>query len=190
MAVNLTKGKLKGCKDSIGGVKKVYIFPFDYSNKVSITHDNFTLTSFPVSTNFYEFNPSDNAQMAIKQEQDDRGKFYKQSINLEFVKTEANQEFEIFLRKDVRCIVKDNNGLNWLLGAYNGMFCDKLEAVSGDAKNSFNGYRFTLQGEELNEPFYVTNEYIDDNFLTNYLLAQNNDFLVFQNGDNIITQNG
>ena len=190
MAINLTQGRQRGCKDNSGGVKKVYIFPFEYANRSEITHSNFTLVNFPVTTSVYEFIPSNNATMEITQQEDERGKYYKQSINLEFAKTSADQEFMKFLRKDLRCIVKDSNGLNWLLGAYNGLFCNKLEAVTGDKKNSFNGYKLTLEGEELNEPFFLTDEYIDDNLLTNYLLAQNKDFLTFQNGDNIITQDG
>ena len=190
MAINLNSGIQRTCKNSIGGVSKLYIFPYEYAKQSEITHTDFVLTSFPVTTNVYEFNTSNEPIMQVEQQEDERGKFYRQSISLEFAKIDVANEFMKFLRQDLRCIVKDRNGLNWLLGAYNGLYCDKLEQVVGTEKNSFNGYKMTLQGEELNEPFYLTDEYIDENLLTNYLLAQNKDFLLWQNNDNIITQNG
>ena len=51
-------------------------------------------------------------------------------------------------QKRLSIIVKDQNGLNWVLGMTNGMDLTTNEGGSGTAKADLNGYTLTFTGEE------------------------------------------
>lgn len=182
MALSLTSGKNKDCKDSVGGISEVYIFSYTKHPKSQIIVDDLTLTSFP-ETNIYKFEFNNEPNFTNDSSEDEGGKFYNESLNLEFVGIYVWDGFERFLKKDLRIIIKDRNNKYRLLGAYNGLIVDRIQRTTGDAKNTFRGYRITFEGKELNPSLFI-----DDLEDTGFNIVENI-FLLSEDGKYILTEN-
>ena len=177
--VSLTSGRVKNCKDSIGGVSKVYLFPFVSYARSLIVYSDLVLSSFP-DTNIYEFEVSNNPIFRNGPQENDGGKYYTEDLNLEFVGIELYDEFEKFLEQDFRAIILDRNGIYRLLGAFNGLVCENIEKTTGDNKSSFRGYKLAFTGQEERPALFL-------NDLNLFTVIENN-FLATENGDFILTE--
>lgn len=177
--VNLSSGIGRICKDNVGGVKKVYLFPYVKYLRSQMPITDLVLTSFP-STTIYEFEANNDVNFTNDGEENEGGKFYNESLNLEFVGIYVYDEFEKFLKQDFRCIILDNNGNYRMLGAFNGLLVENLTRTSGDAKNSFKGYRFTLSGQEERPALFLNN--LDD------FTIESNNFLMLETGEYLLTE--
>ena len=181
--VSLTKGRSKSCKSSIGGVNEVYLFPFVNYSRSQIVYSDLVLTSFP-ETIVYKFETVNQPEFRNTQQEEDGGKFYAESLNLEFAKPTIADEFEKLLYKDFRCIVRDRNGLYRMLGAFNGITCESLQYTTGEAKNSLNGVSFSFEGKEERPALFINNLFDSGIIITglyNY---------VFEDGINFIFEDG
>ena len=112
--ISLTSGKSRGCKDSLGGINKIYLFKYIKYAKSLIVVNDLVLTSFP-ATDIYEFYVDSNPSFDNKGQEDAGGKFYNENISLEFVGINLYNEFEKFLKFDFRMIILDNNGVYRML---------------------------------------------------------------------------
>jgi hypothetical protein len=175
--VSLTSGRVRGCKDSIGGISKVYLFPFVNYTRSQIVQTDLVLTSFPVTT-IYEFETNNNPDFTNSQQENEGGKFYDENITLEFVGFQVTDEFEKFLYQNFRCIVLDRNGKYRLLGAYNGLICESIDKTTGDSKNSFKGFKLSFTGQEQLPALFM-----DDLTGFNIIVFDN---YIFEDGENYI----
>jgi hypothetical protein len=179
MGLEITASRLKGCKDSIGGVKKVYLFAFEKHARSLIVVEDMVLTSFP-ETDIYPFEAVNDPNFTNNGEENEGGKFYNEGLDLSFKGIFVYDEFEIFLKKDLRCIIEDRNGKLRMLGLRNGLIVERLNRTTGDAKNSLSGYTFNLQGQEENIAPFLNN--LDDfNIIPN-------DFLLLEDGEFALTE--
>ena len=154
MSCAISKGLSKVCKDSKGGISKVYLFPYVKYNRSSIKVNNLVLSEFP-TTQIFEFSAVLNSNFEQKMTDDDGGKYYTQSISLQFQGIKDKFTFQNLLKKDYRLIIKDNNGNLRLLGAYNGLECESLDVDAGTSKNSFSGLTVSFSGKERNEALFI-----------------------------------
>ena len=154
MSCAISKGLSKVCKDSKGGISKVYLFPYVKYNRSSIKVNNLVLSEFP-ATQIFEFSAVLNSNLDQKMTDEDGGKYYTQSISLQFQGIKDKFTFQKLLKKDYRLIIKDNNGNLRLLGAYNGLECESLDVDAGSSKNSFSGLTVSFNGKEINEALFV-----------------------------------
>lgn len=181
MSINLTKGLLRGCKDGLGGIKKIYLFKYvQYSRSLILTTD-LVLTSFP-ATNLYEFHVDNNPDFSNNGQENEGGKFYDEKISLDFVGINLYNEFRDFLNYDLRMIVQDNNGIYRMLGVYNGLTVDTLSQVTGNAHSDFAGYRVSFDGLEKQPALFIN----DINGLSFTIIIDN--FLALENGEYILTE--
>jgi hypothetical protein len=179
MGLDITAGRLKGCKDSIGGVSKVYLFAFEKHARSLVVVEDMILTSFP-ATDIYPFETANEPNFTDNGEENEGGKFYNEGLDLSFKGIFVYDEFEIFLKKDLRCIIEDRNGKLRMLGLRNGLIVERLSRTTGDAKNSLSGYNITFQGQEENiAPF------LDD--LDDFTIIPN-DFLLLEDGEFVLTE--
>ena len=183
----IATGRNRTCKDLQGGIYEVFIFPFVKYSRSQIVSSGNVLTDFPETTiyPFYSLvSPTPSQQM----EQDAGGKFYNQSISLEF---DSYNEVEKLLNKDYRIIFKDRLGNYRIFGLYNGLESGTLNYTTGGGKTDLNGYKISFDGKEEREAYFINNlasaGFIIDGTETNeYLLQENGDFLLQQNGFKII----
>jgi hypothetical protein len=183
--LEIVNGYTRDCKNSIGGVKRVWLLKWVNYARSQMPVVNGVLTSFPTSF-VYEFEsltiPNANEQM----QQDEGGKYYEQTISLT-LKSELNREFKIIQDNDWRVLFQDNNGIYRIFGLYKGMECGNIDYKTGGGKNEFNGYTFTLTAKEEKQSVFVTDPF-DNGFInaTFYLLAENSDILQTEDADNLI----
>lgn len=188
----INSGYEKKCKDSQGGIKELYLFPFVKYSFGQIIINGLNLITFP-NTIIYRFEPQNEPNPQQSMQIDAGGKYYNQSINLEFAFLQNNKDLIKFLKKEYRIIFKDRNGHYRILGLYNGLEASTLNGESGNSKNSFNGYRIEFSGKEIKEAHYIDGlnnvgfQIFGD---SNFRITQIEDIRVTQDNNERITQNG
>ena len=76
----LTKGYNRKCKDGVGGVQYIALYPFVPYHRFQIITDGETLVSHP-TTEIFRFYPVGDISSNENQSEDAGGKFYDQTIN-------------------------------------------------------------------------------------------------------------
>lgn len=178
--MEIVTGYNRKCKDSIGGVSKVWICKYQKYSRSQIVTDGNILVSFPDSF-LHSFESLEIPNATETQETGEGGKFYNQSISLVFSGADKTQ-LELLNYLEYRILILDNNGVYRIYGMYNGLESSGLTYETGGAKNSFNGFRITFTGKEDKKSLFVNNPF-------NYLLLQNNDYFIFQNTDLWLIEN-
>lgn len=170
------------CKDSQGGIKHLWLFPYVQYNRSQIIVEDKVLVTFP-TTDIFEVNPLTITQ-SEKQEEDAGGKYWNQSIG--FTITKFDFEFQKLLNKDYRIIVQDNNGKYIIYGLYKGLECSKIDYTSGSGKSDSNGMSFTFDGKEEKSSFFIDN-LADAGFEgIGYLLQEDGFYLLLEDEFKII----
>ena len=188
-------GRLEPCKNSIGGLRNIYVMPFVKYGVSEIDVDNgVELFSFPNTTVYkYELRADGNnfnQDISI----DDNGESYSQSLTVVLKKIDLDTNVELFklAKLELRVIAETRLGKFFILGLDNGVTLD-YNINTGGAKSDFNGYDLTIEGTEKYLAPFIDNLTdvgfeVEGEFFG--LLLQNDDNLVLQNDDNLITQNG
>jgi len=178
MVFEITQGREKLCKTTIGGITEVYLAPYKKALRSEIVYDGVTLTEFP-QTFVYKFELVSTDVFTQSGDEEDGGKFYNQSLELTFNKISAfdNLQFQKLLRKDYFIVVRDRNNNYFLLGFRNGLIAEKLD------KGTDQQYKITFTGmEEELAPF------CEDLIGTDIIIVDGYN-KIFQDGDNFIFQN-
>jgi hypothetical protein len=170
------------CKDSQGGIKRLWLFPYVQYNRSQIVVSGKTLVTFP-STDIFEINPLTITQ-SEKQEEDAGGKYWNQTIGFTIPKFDF--EFQKLIKKDYRIIVEDNNGKYIIYGLYKGLECNKIDFASGNSKSDSNGMSFSFDGKEEVSSFFIDN--LEDAGFggLSYLLQEDGFYLLQEDGFKII----
>ena len=180
----IESGYTRTCKDSLGGVKAVWLAKWvKYNRSQIIVEDNY-LTAFP-DTFIHRFDSLTIPNAIETQQENEGGKYYEQSISLT-IQTNSKRELDLLQILEWRILFLDNNGLYRVFGLYNGLECGNIDFKTGGGKSDLNGYTFTFTGKEEKQSVFVT----DPTSLgleeeTFYILAQNDDIIVAQNDDKI-----
>jgi len=183
--VSITQGRNRVCKDGIGGLAKVYLFPYvKYSRSQIILNSNILVT-YP-DTTIYEYELNNNPSLTQSQSEENGSKFFDLSISLE-LENENPNDFNKILKKDYNVIVKDRNGNYRFLGNRNGLECDGIDFTTGSGKSDFSGVKLDFKGKEEKEAWFI-NDLGDAGFsiFDNYLLQEDGFFLLQENGFKII----
>jgi hypothetical protein len=193
MACLLNNHIKKGCKDNVGGIKKVYLANKDLLTSVAIgTIEDYveTLTTqdsvansagtYDAAPAFYEFQPnkaSSNWTDTGSQVSNNGGTFYTPSVTMIFSKNDAAKitQIKIMGQTELVAIVVQNDGKVFLTGADlttndqfngNGLEVTSATYASGTAYTDGTSWTVTLAGGE-NHPAYE----IDPALLTDSILV-------------------
>ena len=186
MSCVLTKGRTEPCRDGVGGVKFVYLFPFveyDYTEILGVK--GVEITQFP-DTSIYKY-AIKGGSFVESIENDDEGVKYNQSLSFTLIKQdlETTNELDAMSRIDLRYIVELNDGSLKMGGVYNASRLTDYSIESGGAKNSLNGYNLTFTGiEEFSAPFLDNLNILGDNLL----LLENGFYLLLEDSGKIIIE--
>ncbi len=183
MACLLTQGFSVDCKDSIGGLREVYLMQdyvqnirqsaqFDASNSSSMTptggFSNWVGAdgSTAVATCFkYKLRPgASNLTTTINSDSANGTTFFTQTLSLTLPKltvAETN-EIKLICQNKVQVWVRDNNNNMFLIGMDFGCEATGGTVVTGAARGDMSGFTLTLVGEEL-EPMVWIPTSTDDN---------------------------
>lgn len=150
----------RDCSANIGGLKKVYIAPYDGAKTVAITSGAIsTYTAGTGATNFMAFNFRSGAASFTSTSQIDATtgvSMVQTQLVMNFGKMEAVKRTEIqaLLTGEVQVIAIDNNGTAWLLGKDTPVVpVGSQNAQTGAAKTEANQYSITLQDDAAELPY-------------------------------------
>lgn len=152
MTCILTQGFAKDCRDSIGGLKTVYVANLQSIDSITEANGEVTAITMDGGANFYKYELRRNTSTFTEEiETDDANgtAFFGQELTIQLTKLEAAKRNEILLlaHADVVAIVEDRNGKHWFAGKTNGLTLGG-SATTGTAMADTNGYELTFTGEE------------------------------------------
>lgn len=150
-------GILKDCASNMGGVVEVYIANKADVSAITKTSDKVTGITMADSAKFkkYQFNPETSSLSSNYQVNRQNGTIFVQSdLVMVFNRMETAKRIEItaLAQGELIAIVKDANGLYWLLGEYEPMVLSAGDGLTGTARGDRNGYSVTLQDNSPEMP--------------------------------------
>lgn len=161
-----------GCKDHMGGVKRIWLAEFDdviiefeyvagdTDKKNPISIKSATMAEGK-SFHKYDFRKGTANMVSTASSDDTVGTFAVASdLNLQFTKMESSKRLEIMAMclNSMRGVVQDNNDRYWLIGADNAIGASAASGETGTALGDFGGYKVTLHDESRQFPFELSNE--------------------------------
>jgi hypothetical protein len=145
MACDITKGRAKVCKDSIGGNSKFY--PFNYLEDAFTIVDGVATAINPALTEVFAYDLEGDGNTLTQNFVGERANgtsINTQTLTLILKKMDASTsaEMNLIVKGYPMGVVKDRNGNYHLLGADDGIDFT-VDASTGGAKTDLNGYTLT-----------------------------------------------
>ena len=143
----------KGCRDSVGGIKQVYIVAGCVTG-VTENGDQEILTVGAVSGTVYTYQVEKNTSNFVENIQaslENGTVVYNQQVNLVFLKLQQSTRNQIKLlaqNTNMKVFVETNEGSIFYLGEDFGMALSSGTAESGTVFSDRNGYTLLLEGFE------------------------------------------
>jgi len=176
MSCTLNKGYSLDCKDSIGGLKAVYLCKEYVSNMRAVAVMNGTETNQIDTAGFATWRDSagvtiatptvfryllrpgaSNLNTTVNSSSENGTTFFTQTLSLTLPKLSVAQSNEIKLICQARpqVYVEDNNGNLMLIGFDNGCETTGGTIVTGAARGDMSGFTLTMVGEELDPMLWI-----------------------------------
>lgn len=150
------RGIARGCKDSIGGIKTLYLTTDIDDISPVIDSSVLTLTQTEVSKfKTFNFFKNTGSMTTTLQTAENAGNSFQTEVSLVFMKQEARKRLEIeaMVMGETIAVVEDVNGEMWYLGKDNALTASAATAQTGTAAGDLNGYNVTLMDESRELPF-------------------------------------
>jgi len=150
---NLSLGRLKPCKDTVGGIKNIYFV--DYGDFTDITYDSTDTDVIDgLATSFnaykYEVHFSSSFTQNIQSSMENGTTAFEQVLEVTLPKLtkEDHKELKLISFGHPHVIVEDQNGNYFVAGLLNGMAVTGGTIVTGLNMGDLSGYTLTLTGME------------------------------------------
>ena len=153
MACEIINGREIDCRDSVGGIKEIYIANFDNVASATNTSGQISTITMVGSTKFYTVQlEKENAEYTntTTGSLENGTNFYSSEIIFTWKKMSAAQKNSIKLMTQARMmvIVKDANDVLWVVGSTRAADALTSENKSGKAFGDMNGATITITGME------------------------------------------
>ena len=152
MSCILANGIALGCKDSLGGIKEVYI---GSTNATTVfTYDvNDVIDTATLAPNFFTFEQRNEQGEFVQTGQhsvENGTNFWEQSVSLIFTKNDAEDRNTLMLlaQSTLMIIVLDQNGKYWVVGQENGADLTASTQSAGKSYGDLNGTTVSFMGKE------------------------------------------
>ena len=153
-----------GCKDSLGGVAKIWLAEFEkvYWNIDTSTHtiklDVIEVSDFSV----YNIRRGSASMTSTLTTNDNAGSYFTTEITMNFLKMETSKRLEVMAMLMGQCtgIVKDNNGKYWAIGVKNPLEGSAGTGETGTAISDPNQYTVTISVDEAELPYEITDSQV------------------------------
>lgn len=149
------------CRESVGGIKEVYILGDRSDATVTVVSDAITAITLKDSDKFlpYKFRKQTGSMVSTINTSEENGTTFVQTdVTLVFHKMEAKKRLEIsaLMVGDCAMLVKDGNNKYWYLGLDEAVTLTAGTAGTGTAKGDKNGYDLTLTDLSNTLPYEVS----------------------------------
>jgi hypothetical protein len=144
----------------MGGIVEVYIANKADVTAITETSDKVTGITMASSAKFhkYQFRPNTSSMSSNYQVNQENGTVFVQTdLLLVFNRMETAKRIEIsaLAQGETCAIVKDANGLYWLLGKDEPLVISAGDGLTGTARADRNGYSITLQDNSRDLPLEI-----------------------------------
>lgn len=148
------------CASNMGGIVEVYLANKADVSSVTITSSKVTAISMNSTAKFktYHFRPNTSSMSSNYQVNQENGTSYVQTdLLMVFNRMETAKRIEVtaMAQGELCAIVKDANGLYWMLGIDNPLVLSAGDGLTGTARADRNGYSVTLQDNSLEMPVEI-----------------------------------
>lgn len=160
MACAITKGRSLPCKNSVGGLKAIYIL--DYSSTIADLTDASGTITLPTdgSAEFFQFDIKGNSSLetSVTSSRENGTTFYETTLNVTFTYLDVETQEEIKLLNAGRAhyVVEDYNGNYFLIGKEHGAEITGGTIVTGAAMGDLSGFTLVATAQETAPPFFAT----------------------------------
>lgn len=171
MACELTAGFLLDCKDSIGGIKAIYLQQHaDFLSGVTIDATSEEVDALPTASIYKYTLPKHTGSFTeeVASSVENGTIFYTQTVTATFFKLTAarRKQLDLIGKNRLVVFVQDNNDNIWMVGRMDGAEVTAASTATGVAKGDLNGYTITFTAEEKSKAYrlesFTTNPF--DNF--------------------------
>ena len=158
MACNQTiSGLAQDCLPSKGGVSEVCLANFEDVTDVSVTSDKVSGITMASGKKFkrYYFRPGTSSMTSTLNIDNAAGVNFVQTVlTMLYSRMETTKRVEMsaLAVNDLRAIVKDANGVFWLLGEEEPVVANAADGQTGTAKTDANRYSITLEDNNSTFP--------------------------------------
>lgn len=153
MPCALTQGYTLDCKDSLGGIKALWLI--NHANVTAVTEASGIVSAITKAASkvFYKYElvkATGSLTETITASVENGTVFYAQELSIVLNKLQANTRNEILLlaQATLMAVVQDANDKYWLLGRVAGLDVTGGTAATGTAQGDRNGYTLTFTGAE------------------------------------------
>lgn len=157
MSCDVSLGRLKPCKDSVGGIKNIYFVNFgdfgqiDYNSTDTDVIDSLDGASAGLTSAYkYEVHFSSSFTQNIQSSSENGTTAFEQvlEMTLHRLSKEDHKEIKMLAWGHPHVIVEDQNDNFFVAGLVNGMEVTGGTIVTGQALGDLSGYTLTLTGME------------------------------------------
>ena len=158
MACNQTiSGLVNDCATSKGGIVEVYLANYDDVTDVAVTTGKVSGITMASGAKFkrYYFRPGTSSMTSTLNLDVAAGvNFVQTTLTMLFSRMETTKRVELsaLAVNDLRAIVKDANGVFWLLGEEEPMIANAGDGQTGTARTDANRYSITLEDNNSTFP--------------------------------------
>lgn len=167
MACDITGGRLESCKESVGGLRNMYVANFSSAMFDGLTlGSNGEITGLASAITVYKFElrgENNTFEESNENSRDNGTSFWTQTGNIVLKKQDAATQKQLKLLSYGRphIIIEDYNGNFRLAGAQNGVEVS-VSTSTGGAMGDLNGYTLALEGKELGPALFIDPSIIGD----------------------------
>lgn len=157
MSCDVSLGRLKPCKDSVGGIKNIYFVNFgdfgqiDYNSTDTDVIDSLDGAAAGLTSAYkYEVHFSSSFTQNIQSSSENGTTAFEQvlEMTLHRLSKEDHKEIKMLAWGHPHVIVEDQNDNFFVAGLVNGMEVTGGTIVTGQALGDLSGYTLTLTGME------------------------------------------
>ena len=157
MACELSAGFQLDCKQSIGGIKAIYLQQHaDFLTNISIDGAE-EVNGLPTATIYKYICPKHTGSFTeeVASSVENGTIFYTQTVTATFFQLIAarRKQLELVAKNRLIVFVQDNNDNIWMVGRFDGAEVTAASTATGVAKGDLNGYTITLTAEEKNKAY-------------------------------------
>ena len=150
---NLSLGRLKPCKDTVGGIKNIYFVDYgDFTGIVYNATDTDVIDDLAASFSAYKYEVhfSSSFTQNIQSSMENGTTAFEQVLEVTLPKLtkEDHKELKLISFGHPHVIVEDQNGSFFVAGLLNGMSVTGGTIVTGLNMGDLSGYTLTLTGME------------------------------------------
>ena len=154
------KGLNAGCKDSVGGVAKIWLADFE---AVNWTIDPSTHLATPNATTafkVYNLRRGAASMTSTLTVNDNAGSYFSTEVAMQFLKMENAKRLEVMAMLMGQCtgVVKDRNGKYWAIGVENPLEGSAGTGETGTSASDANQYSVTISVDDAELPREITDE--------------------------------